>query len=176
MDIQPISSNKFIVGLTLDDMIELDITYDEMDYSNIETRRVIWTILDTVRKDTGRDVDPSGNLMIEAAPDPDGGCLLMFTVASGRNKKSETVVLKANATRIFEFENVDNLLDFLRFMPSNASKRIFLAEGKYRIELATDTANSLNRIINEYGRFVGKDSLTVAYTHEHWKELSTSTP
>ena len=65
MDIQPISSNKFIVGLTLDDMIELDITYDEMDYSNIETRRVIWTILDTVRKDTGRDVDPSGNLMIE---------------------------------------------------------------------------------------------------------------
>ena len=70
MDIQPISSNKFLVGLSRDDMIDLDITYDDMDYSNIETRRVIWTILDTVRRDTGRDVDPSGSLMIEAAPDP----------------------------------------------------------------------------------------------------------
>lgn len=174
MDIQPISSNRFIVGLTIDDMIELDITYDEMDYSNIETRRVIWTILDTVRRDTGRDVDPSGNLTIEAAPDADGGCLLMFTVASGQNQKSETVVLKANATRIFEFENVDNLLDFLRFLPNNASKRIFSAEGKYRIELAADTANSLNRELNEYGKFIGKDSLTAAYTHEHWRELTPS--
>ena len=79
MDIQPISNNKFIVGLTCDEMKDLDITYEDMDYSNIETRRVIWTILDTVRRDTGRDVDPSGNLMIEAAPDTDGGCLLMFT-------------------------------------------------------------------------------------------------
>ena len=45
MDIQPISNNKFIVGLTCDEMKDLDITYDDMDYSNIETRRVIWTIL-----------------------------------------------------------------------------------------------------------------------------------
>ena len=170
MDIQPISNNKFIVGLTCDEMKDLDITYEDMDYSNIETRRVIWTILDTVRRDTGRDVDPSGNLMIEAAPDTDGGCLLMFTVASGRNKKSETVVLKANATRIFEFENVDNLLDFLRFLPDN-SRRIFTKGSKYRLELPTETANNFHRILNEYGKFVGKSSLTAAHTHEHWREL-----
>ena len=40
MDIQPISNNKFIVGLTCDEMKDLDITYEDMDYSNIETRRV----------------------------------------------------------------------------------------------------------------------------------------
>lgn len=170
MDIQPISNNKFIVGLTCDEMKDLDITYEDMDYSNIETRRVIWTILDTVRRDTGRDVDPSVNLMIEAAPDTDGGCLLMFTVASGPNKKSETVISKANPTRIYEFENLDNMLDFLRFLPDN-SRRIFTKESKYRLELPTETANNFHRILNEYGKFVGKSSLTAAHTHEHWREL-----
>lgn len=170
MDIQPISNNRFIVGLTCDEMKDLDITYEDMDYSNIETRRVIWTILDTVRRDTGRDVDPSGNLMIEAAPDTDGGCLLMFTVASGPNKKSETVISKANPTRIYEFENLDNMLDFLRFLPDN-SRRIFTKGIKYRLELPTETANNFHRILNEYGKFVGKSSLTAAHTHEHWREL-----
>ena len=152
MDIQPISNNKFIVGLTYDEMKDLDITYDDMDYSNIETRRVIWTILDTVRRDTGRDVDPSGNLMIEAAPDTDGGCLLMFTVA------------------IYEFENLDNLLDFMRFLPDN-SRRIFTKESKYRLEIPTETANGLQRILNEYAKFVGKSKLAAAHTYEHWREL-----
>ena len=170
MDIQPISNNKFIVGLTCDEMKDLDITYEDMDYSNIETRRVIWTILDTVRRDTGRDIDPSGNLMIEAAPDTDGGCLLMFTVASGPNKKSETVISKANPTRIYEFENLDNMLDFLRFLPDN-SRRIFTKGIKYRLELPTETANNFHRILNEYGKFVGKDRLTVAVTHEHWTKI-----
>lgn len=170
MDIQPISSNKFIVGLSRDEMIDLDITYDEMDYSNIETRRVIWTILDTVRRDTGRDIDPSGNLMIEAAPDTGGGCLLMFTVANGPNKKSETVISKANPTRLYEFDNLDNLLDFIRFLP-NGSRRIFTDGNKYRLEIPTETATEFRRIINEYSKFVGKDSLLVAHTHEHWREL-----
>ncbi len=170
MDIQPISNNRFIVGLSCDEMKDLDITYDEMDYSNIETKRVIWTILDTVRRDTGRDVDPSGNLMIEAAPDTDGGCLLMFTVASGPNKKSETVISKANPTRIYEFENLDDLLDFMHFLP-NSSRRVFTRNNKYRLELPTETSTELRRMLNEYAKFIGKDSLTVAHTHEHWAEL-----
>ena len=169
MDIQPISNNKFIVGLTCDEMKDIDITYEDMDYSNIETRRVIWTILDTVRRDTGRDIDPSGNLMIEAAPGTDGGCLLMFTVASGPNKKSETVISKANPTRIYEFENLDNTLDFLLFLPDN-SRRIFTKGIKYRLELPTETANNFHRILNEYGKFVGKSSLAAAQTHERWRE------
>ena len=112
----------------------------------------------------------SGNLMIEAAPDTDGGCLLMFTVASGPNKKSETVISKANPTRIYEFENLDNMLDFLRFLPDN-SRRIFTKGIKYRLELPTETANNFHRILNEYGKFVGKSSLAAAHTHEHWREL-----
>ena len=38
------------VELTGDDMRKLDITYEELDYANIETRRVLWTLLDEARR------------------------------------------------------------------------------------------------------------------------------
>lgn len=172
MDIQPVNNNKFIVGLSNDDMLELNITYDEMDYSNIETRRVIWTILDNVRRDTGRDVDPSGNLMIEVTPDLDGGCLMMFTVAGGSGRGSQTVVSKITTPRFFEFNNADDLLDFLRHSDNTGGMRIFALEGKYRAELMPDTANALGHLLREYASFVGKDAMTAAVTYEHWREVS----
>lgn len=173
MDIQPISSNKFIVGLSCDDMKQLDITYDDMDYSNVETRRVIWTILDTVRRNTGRDVDPSGNLVIEAAPDMGGGCLLVFTVPSEKNHvDSGTVISKSNATQIFEFHCLNNFLDAIKSAQlENSGCRFFTDGEKYRIEISAEYVAACERILKEYGFFAGKDCLTAAYTHEHWKEL-----
>ena len=172
LDIQHIGTNKFLVGLSRADMEKLDITYEKMDYSNIETRRVIWTILDRVRKRTGRDVDPSGSLMIEAAPDSEGGCFLMFTVPASR-RNIGTVISKNNGCQIFEFESTDDLLDMLSATGRKSSDfRIFTDGRKYRAEISVETVASCQRIIEEYGRFVGSDSLTSASTKEHWKEIS----
>lgn len=171
LDIQNIGSNKFLVGLSRSDMEQLDITYDSMDYSNIETRRVIWTILDRVRQSTGKDVDPSGNLMIEAAPDSTGGCFLMFTVPVSK-KNIGTVISKTNSTQIFEFENSDNFLDMLCVLGAeNLGGRFFTDGTKYRAELSTEKAASFHRMLEEYGQLVGKDILTSAATHEHWREI-----
>ena len=174
MDIQHIGTNKFIVELSRTDMEQLDITYDQMDYSNIETRRVIWTILDRVRQSTGRDVDPSGNLMIEAAPDSAGGCFLMFTVPVSK-KNIGTVISKNSGSQIFEFENADNLLDMLSAVGNKIPDLRFFTDGrKFRAEIPSEHAAAKHRIIEEYGRFIGKDSLTAAATHEHWEEISAS--
>lgn len=50
MKIEAPEENKIVVRLTADDMTKLHITYEEMDYANIETRRVIWTLLDEARR------------------------------------------------------------------------------------------------------------------------------
>ena len=172
MDIQHIGTNKFIVGLSRTDMEQFDITYDEMDYSNIETKRVIWTILDTVRQKTGKDVDPSGNLMIEAAPDNSGGCLLMFTVPASR-KTAGTVISKNPGAQIFEFENADIFLDAVSAMKCGASDGKFFTDGrKFRAEFSNEKSNAFQNILREYSRFVGKDTVTVVSTHEHWNEIS----
>lgn len=174
MDIQHIGTNKFLVGLSRSDMEQLDITYDEMDYSNIETRRVIWSILDTVRQRTGRDVDPSGNLMIEAAPDSTGGCLLMFTVPPSK-RSTGTVIAKSSGTYIYEFDSADSFLDLVAQIKCGEQDGKFFTDGiKYRAELSGEKASAYQRILREYGHFVGRDSLTAALTHEHWKEIKLS--
>ena len=45
MKINSPAEDRIIVDLTDEDLRELDITYEDMDYSTIETRRVIWTVL-----------------------------------------------------------------------------------------------------------------------------------
>lgn len=175
MDIQPIGNNKFIVGLTGKDLRDLDITYDSMDYSNIETRRVIWTILDRVRNKTGRDIDPSGSLMIEASPDGSGGCTLMFTIPFSQSNIG-TVISKNNPTQVFEFENSDNLLDVISAIGINADTSRFFTDGKkFRAEFPSEKSAVFRHIIEEFGSYVGNDNLTVAITHEHWKEIVRST-
>jgi hypothetical protein len=79
LKIESNGEEKITVALTTQDLCELDITYDEMDYSNIETRRVIWTILDVARRTLGKAIDTDGRLLIEALPADDGGCTLIFT-------------------------------------------------------------------------------------------------
>lgn len=168
MDIRAISSTRFAVGLSADDMQDLDITYDEMDYSNIETRRVIWVILDAVRQTLGRDIDPSGNLMIEAAPDNSGGCLLTFTVPDPlrSSRPPETVVMKLPEKRVYEFESADDLLDFFSaegLAPSELS--IYRLGEKYRAVLSEC---ELPVSPEEFGEYIGSDELTLAVTSERW--------
>ncbi len=175
MDIQPIGNNKFIIGLSSDDLKNLDITYEAMDYSDIETRRVIWTILERVRNSTGRDIDPSGNLIIEASPDGSGGCILIFTVPFSRSDIG-TVISKNNSTQIFEFENSDCLLDVISAVGRVPDESRFFTDGKkFRLEIPMVISSFFRHTAEEFGKFIGNDRLTVALTHEHWEEIKKST-
>ncbi|MBQ8228733.1 MAG: adaptor protein MecA [Clostridia bacterium] len=175
MYIHSSGKNKFVVELTQKDMQELDITYEEMDYSKIETRRVIWTILQKVRDDLGKDVDPSGNLLIEAAADSRGGCVLSFTVTEKRRNSELRQPLKLTKTAesvIYEFKNYDDLLDMITAMKSSGLKyksRLFKNGERLRLVCCTIPSADEKKIIEEYSVPVGKDAFTLNYTLEHWQ-------
>lgn len=174
MNIHLINKNKFIAELSQEDMDELDITYEEMDYSNIETRRVIWTVIDKIRETSGLDIDPSGNLLIEAVADSEGGCVLCFTIPDRRRglPSVKAPVLKKNkGAVVFEFDNMDSLLDMMKNLNNkNFSGRckIFRLNEKVRIIMSTLPSQNEKKTIEEYGRFVGQDDFLSAYTAEHW--------
>lgn len=112
MKIEAPEENKIVVRLTADDMTKLHITYEEMDYANIETRRVIWTLLDEARRELGRDIDPSGRMLIEALPAREGGCVLQFTVLEQEHKPQRHLTMKKSRTPIvYEFTSAQRLLD-----------------------------------------------------------------
>ena len=74
------NKNGLEITLSREEMAALDITYEKLDYSNTETRRVLWTVLDEAESVLGCSFDLSGKMRIEARPNADGGCILDFTL------------------------------------------------------------------------------------------------
>ncbi len=176
MNIHLINKNKFIAELTEKDMKELDITYEEMDYSNIETRRVIWTVIDKIRESSGRDIDPSCNLLIEAVADSSGGCVLCFTIPEKCRALSaiKPPVLKKNSDNvIYEFENADALLDLIKvigYKNFDKSSNVYTDKNRIRLIMKQLPGSDKKKIFEEYGTFVGQGSAIEARTVEYWKK------
>lgn len=175
MNIHLINKNKFIAELSVRDMNELDITYEEMDYSNIETRRVIWTVIDRIRETSGCDIDPSGNLLIEAVADSEGGCVLCFTIPEKRKAFSpqKTPVLKKNrGAAVYEFDSMDSFLDMIKAVGYDSlcdKCRIFRNRDRVRAVLNRFPGQREKKVIEEYGKFIGQDDYITAQTAEYWR-------
>ncbi len=158
---------KIIVELSPDDMFDLDITYENMDYSNIETRRVIWTVLDRVRKELGRDIDPSGQLTIETIPLNDGGCVIFFTV---NDINSDVKAIIPQKVHVYEFENIDNVIDFFSSIGENTPLGDLYSDGngKFRLITPCDEPFPIKIKFNEYSHLCRNGKLAAEVTREHW--------
>lgn len=177
MNIHSTGKDNFIVELSKKDMQELDITYEEMDYSKIETRRVIWTIIEKARDNLGRDIDPSGNLIIEASADTSGGCVLSFTVTDlrqGARRRHPLRLTKTAECVVYEFDNIDNLLDIINHLKKQGMRkggRIFSKGEKYRLIFDSLPGEKERRHLEEYATPIVKNDLVSAHTVEHWKRM-----
>jgi negative regulator of genetic competence, sporulation and motility len=98
LNIQASGEEKISVTLTKTDMTDFHITYDELDYSNIETRRIIWTILDEAKKTLGKAVNIDNRLLIQVSPAEDGGCFFEFTqLPEVADTKKRRLIMKKEA-------------------------------------------------------------------------------
>lgn len=159
MKIEANGSEKITVALSHEDMHELDITYDEMDYSNIETRRVIWTILDKARLMLGKPIDTDGRLLIEATPLDDGGCVLYFTAlpASDGKTKKHTILKKDDEPLMFTPIDTDACIDAVELIKSRGdyirSYECYALDGVFTVVVYPKPtyAAALEFMLNEYG-------------------------
>ena len=189
MRIEAITGRKVVVELSCEDMEQLGITYEALDYASVDTRRVIWIILDRVRESTGCDIDPSGQLLIDAMPRPTGGCILFFTIKGGGGciermdpHMPERVLRKQDAlVATFEFENIDSLLDcaaaYARALHSGSERlydknELYTKGGRFRLLLSP--AQELSRVRQffcEFALFCGENAFAANRTREHWQHL-----
>lgn len=168
MKINSPNISKIIVELTCSDMSELDITYEDMDYSNIETRRVIWTILDKARHELGRDIDPSCDMTIETIPLDTGGCVIFFTVNDiPQNIKS----LLSKVENVYEFDSIDNVIDLFTCMKEDFPVGDLYSDGKGKFRLITPLDDRLKVKVkfDEYAHLCREGHLAAEITKEHWK-------
>lgn len=130
MKIQEDGEEKISVTLTKSDMTELDITYEELDYSNIETRRVIWTILDEAKKTLGKCVNTDNRLLIQVSPENDGGCRLQFiTLPDATDQKRRRLIMKKDEEQIifcpFDKDALTDSFDTLKALHSEIKDMCF---------------------------------------------------
>jgi len=189
MRIEAITRRKIVVELSAEDLNDLDITYDALDYASVETRRVIWVILDRVRESTGCDIDPSGQLLIDAMPRPAGGCILFFTIRGGCAESfgacglPERVLRKQEQLVVaFEFAGADALLDcaaaYSRIQQDESDRLVSFCElysnadgGRYRLLVCPACETSaVRQFFSEYAQLCGEEAFAVDHTREHWKK------
>ena len=177
MKINSPAEDKIIVDLTEQDMLKLDITYEDMDYSTIETRRVIWTLLDEAGKFLGRELDPSRRMIIEAMPKSEGGCVLSFTILDGRKKylPKKQFLKKQSETVLCEFDGADTLMkaaECLKSICFKGKSSLYESGGKYRLIVSSaEDIPKIKTCLSEFGLAESCDALACDFIKEHWREL-----
>lgn len=177
MKINSPAEDKIIVDLTKQDMLDLEITYEEMDYSTIETRRVIWTVLDEAGKALGREFDPSRRMIIEAMPKNGGGCVLSFTILDGKRKylPKQQLLKKPHEKIMCEFENADSLFRAAHAAGTESRKlssSLYENGGKYRLIVSSaEDISGIRRCFSEFGSCEDCHPLECDFTKEHWNEI-----
>ena len=174
MKIDATAHNTIVVELSASDMKELEITYDEMDYSNIETRRVIWTLLDKARRALGRDIDPSGELEVDVLPDGSDGCVVLFTV-NEQKASADYAEKNSGCNFIFETNDTGNLIDCaqqLYSLEDISSSELYTLKGSYRLILGVKNGCTCPLCAFEF--LIRLNDACISETREHWQELCAS--
>ncbi len=171
------TENTICIELTQDDMTQLDITYDELDYSNIETRRVLWTLLDEAKHKLGKNISLAQKMLIEALPDEKGGCTLFFTVTDAPCEISgKKQLIKQQATSaVCQSEKLDDLCDLasvLRKMDCTQKSELYFNGKNYRMIIyPKNHCHNINNVVTEFGILCEKDA--ESFTAEHYKLLAS---
>ncbi|MBQ3602946.1 MAG: adaptor protein MecA [Clostridia bacterium] len=172
MKIEALTDETIIVELSDDDMKNLNITYEEMDYSKVETKRVIWTILSRARRTLGRELDTSGRLFVEAMRCESGGCVLFFSVdrEEKSRRKNKRYLVKKGEYITCEFENADVMMNCAKHLyKSCCESRLYSLDNKYRLLVRPLTgAAGVKNCLNEFGKIIGESAMLTEFTDEHW--------
>ena len=174
MKIKAQTDNRISIELTKNDMEQLGITYEELDYSNIETRRVLWTLLDEAGHSLGKSISLADKMMIEAVPDSAGGCVLYFTVIDKKISADECEVL--HPVIVCQSAVIDNIGALARVLHKGecVSHSELFSDGRvYRLVIYPRNTykEKIRSIASEYTEILS--SPASAATNEHWKRLAS---
>ncbi len=161
--------------LTENELTEYGITYDELDYGNIETRRVLWHMLDDIRKKSGAGLDFSGKLLIEVMKESSEKFLFCFTCLShGKDSESVKQLVKSeNPPVCAQFSDFEDVLKAVAYMDSEKVSSLYEKNGSYRLtaELNIREKQYFSRISNEFGECLSDTLRNKAECTEHWSCL-----
>ena len=161
MQIELSDSGCLSLLLSNEELASLGVSFEELDYQNLKTRRLLHTLLRIARQRVG--YQPLGALTVEALP-LDGGCLLLVTP---ENAAPVTAVHTAPA--VFSVPDANALLQIAAAWPhpthplGESSSLYRGSDGFWLIVYGGVTAP----ILSECATPVATGTSAVAFTAEH---------
>lgn len=164
------------VQLTSRELEELGITYEQLDYKNIETRRVLWLINEKIKSVYGSGFNFSGKLLIEVFKESDDKVNICFSQLSDKQADEKSVkqlVKSENCPIIAQFSDFERLLDICRTLNGDFRSSVFERAGKYRFLLYSPQSEKERLItkIAEFSEDIFISRLEEARCEELWKPI-----
>ncbi len=193
MDIIVINECKLKIMLGKEELDSFGISAESLDYSNTETKHLLWDLLDRAKHETGFDTDGQ-RILVQLYPSRDGGCEMFITKMGSLSPKKDTkededmatvhITSKSaqtahKRTRTFGFERTEWLMSVCRRLYAlgyeGESSAHFCDDGRSYLMLSeTDTFGfvSLDELsfITEYGTCENTDAVK-CFVGEHGKTV-----
>ncbi len=197
MEIILINEARLKIMLEKEDLCQFEISADRLDYSNTETKRMFWDLLNRAKHETGFDTDGQ-RVLVQLYPSKDGGCEMFVTkigllgsdeynesdsedsdiavVHTRRHKRTST---QKKHPRTFSFESTEWLIRVCRRLLdigySGESSAYMGDDGRsYLVISDIDVGGAISldeySFITEYGRSENSEILG-CYIGEHGKTL-----
>lgn len=175
MRIEQEEAGRVKITLNPDDMKHYDITFSELDYNQIDTKRIIWQLLLQARNQTGFEFS-SGNLLVEAFPASSGGCVLYFTnILYGSQMKRIKIKKSCFGPYVFRFAEAEEMLTAVSRLGEAmgfafVKSALYEAQNHYYLALYPVTKLEEARILlEEYGEYFCEGAPALAVIEEHGK-------
>lgn len=170
------------IVLTNEELREMGLTFESLDYRNTETQRAIQQLLLTARQETG--FRHNGDLTVEAIPLEDG-CLLLLTPSLSRRRVR---MKKAVGPYIYRIPDVDGLFrlaeNWSRLQahrlpdPENscvaaAGSSLYRLGDGFGLVLypAMPLPREISALLQEFAQPAGEGDASAAFTAEHGQPL-----
>lgn len=115
---------------------EYGITYEEIDYGNIETRRLLWALQGDIQKKYGYTIPLSGRVLIEVIKEREDRVRICFSSLSGKSGDENSLkqlVKSSTCPVIAEFSDLEDMLSASSLLDPGIKSSLFEKNGKYRI-------------------------------------------
>ncbi len=182
MKTEVLENGKIKVALSSDDLKELHITYEDMDYKNVETRRVIWSVLGEAQTELGKNINTDGKILIELCPAKNGGCIMFFTTVPKESQpgNKHLIMKKCTEPLLLKYINDDALLasfDVLKKIHFLEKWYILKIDNCYYCALFPKISHSseISYIFSEYGDISISSENEVSLIFEYGQLLKSFT-
>lgn len=171
MLIEIISSNTIKVELDELDMSAYDISFDKLDRSSPETRKLLVDLIDDINKE--KDIDlTEERIFVEAFPKDDGGCLLYLSMLGNTITTAEkNSIYNSSICKITTPETLSKLASELYKLYNHIThnSELYYKDGNYFLILHTfkRADKKLKYFLNEYCEIIGRTEIDCSYIREY---------